>query len=150
MVLWLSSLFSLVVGVTAAHVHHITRSHVYAGLKQISLLFYENKTLYLQSTELWASPRRGSSPGSHWPSPPPGCSSPGTWGNSFVDVRWQSWTNLGDTLHGTGTPDKRFALRLGPSVRSIVVVVVVVDLWSPCWLLLRTRLLLRLQQYEQL
>ena len=32
-------LFSLVVGVTAAHVHHITRSHVYAGLKQVTLYF---------------------------------------------------------------------------------------------------------------
>ena len=82
-------LFSLVVGITAAYVHHITRSHVDAGLKQVTSHFSRqyDRVYNLQSKELWASPRRGSSPGSHWPSPPPGCSSPGTGGITFVSVK---------------------------------------------------------------
>jgi len=97
----------LVVGVTAAYVHYITRSHVDAGNQRNSKHLHGGGVV-----------------------------------QDLIDHHpLQVAVHLGDTLHGTGAPDKRFALRLGSSVRSVVVVI---DLRSPGWLLLRTRLLLRL------
>jgi len=102
----------LVVRITAAYVHHITRSHVDARNQRNSEHLHGGGVV-----------------------------------QDLIDHHpLQVAVNLGDTLHGTGAPDKRFALRLGSSVRSVVVV----NLRSPgwlllgTWLLLRTRLLLRL------